>query len=203
MRERAPADSLVPPPAAEAEPARPADEAMLTAALGYALSSAAEVGLADLGRPSACDGWTVADTLAHLTLSLRCVAVSLASGAVPPDPPPRAGPVTARSLRRDLGRAVAALGSAAADLRGRRAVAVDGRPLPCRRLVVVGAIEAAVHGWDVHRARPIPGPLAGRLLAELPSVLDRGTRRGLFAEPVTLPPGRPPGERLLAALGRG
>ncbi|HET6704197.1 maleylpyruvate isomerase family mycothiol-dependent enzyme [Amycolatopsis sp.] len=180
----------------------PADEAMLTAALDYAVASAAGVGLADLGRPSACDGWTVADALAHLTRSLRCVATSLASGAVPPVPSPRTGPVTARTLRRDLGRAAAALASAATEVRGRRAVAVDGLPLPCHRLLVVGALEAAVHGWDANRARPVPDDLAVRLLAALPSVLDRGTRRGMFAEPVALPPGHPPGVRLLAALGR-
>jgi uncharacterized protein (TIGR03086 family) len=183
-------------------PGRPADEAMLAAALEYAVASAAGVGLADLGRPSACDGWTVADALAHLTGSLRCVATSLAFGAVPPDTPARTGPVTARSLRRDLGHAAAALTAAARDLRGRRAVAVEGLALPCHQLIVVGAVEAAVHGWDADPARAIPGELATRLLAALPSVLGRGTRRGVFAEPVALPPGRPPGVRLLAALGR-
>ncbi|MEU0530197.1 maleylpyruvate isomerase family mycothiol-dependent enzyme [Amycolatopsis tolypomycina] len=180
----------------------PAVEVLLAAALDHAVAAAAGVGLADLGRPSACDGWTVADALDHLTRSLRCVATSLASGAVPPVPSPRAGPVTARSLRGDLGRAAAALAAAVTELRGRRAVAVDGLPLPCHRLIVVGALEAAVHGWDANRARPLPDDLAARLLAELPSVLDGGTRRGLFAEPVTLPPGHPPGVRLLAALGR-
>jgi uncharacterized protein (TIGR03086 family) len=176
---------------------------VLAAALDYAVASAAEIGLADLGRRSACPGWTVADALAHLTRSLRCVAVSLAFGAVPPATAPRPpGPVTARTLRRDLGRAAAALGAAARDLRGRRSVAVEGLALPCHQLIVVGAIEAAVHGWDAARARPIPDDLAGRLLAELPSVLDGETRRGMFAEPVALPAGRPAAERLLAALGR-
>ncbi|MDX3187108.1 maleylpyruvate isomerase N-terminal domain-containing protein [Streptomyces sp. MN03-5084-2B] len=152
-------------------------------------SGAADLGRpsADLGRLSACDGWTVADALAHLTRSLHCVATALARGAVPPVASPWTGPVTARSLRRDLGRAAAALG-AAADLRGRRAVAVDGLPLPCHQLIVVGAIEAAVHGWDARPARPIPDDLAGLLLPELPSVLGHGIRRGLFADPVALPP---------------
>jgi uncharacterized protein (TIGR03086 family) len=176
---------------------------VLAAALDYAVTSAAEIGLADLGRRSACTGWTVADALAHLTRSLRCVAVSLVFGTVPAATAPRpSGPVTARALRRDLGRAAAALGAAARDLRGRRSVAVEGLPLPCHQLIVVGAIEAAVHGWDAARARPIPDDLATRLLAELPSVLDGETRRGMFAEPVALPAGRPAAERLLAALGR-
>ncbi|WP_103352286.1 maleylpyruvate isomerase family mycothiol-dependent enzyme [Amycolatopsis sp. CA-128772] len=170
-------------------PARPADEEVLAAALDHAVAAAAE---ADPGRPSGCAGWTVAGVLAHLTQSLRCVADALVSGTVPVP--------AARTSGRDLGRAAVALAAAARDLRGRRAVAVDGLALPCRQLIVVGALEAAVHGWDAVPSRPIPGDLAARLLAELPSVLTR--REGLFAEPVVLPAGRPAGERLLAALGR-
>jgi uncharacterized protein (TIGR03086 family) len=182
-------------------PGRPVDDAVLAPALDYAVTSAAGIGLADLGRPSACAGWTVADVLVHLTESLRCLATSLASGAVPGPVAQPAGPVTARTLSRELGRAAVSLGAAARDLRGRRSVAVDGLPLPCRRLIVVGAIEAAVHGWDATR-EPVPGQLATRLLAALPLVVDDTTRRGMFADPVALPPGRPAGERLLAALGR-
>jgi uncharacterized protein (TIGR03086 family) len=186
--------------------ARAADEGVLASALDYAVASAAGIGLADLGRRSACAGWTVAEALAHLAQSLRCVAASLSSGVVPVVDVPPAGPGTARTLSRDVDRAATALGAAASDLRGRRSVDVDGLPLPCHRLIVVGAIEAAVHGWDAARgagrAGPIPGELAGRLLAELPSVLGGGARRGVFADPVALPPGRPAGERLLAALGR-
>ena len=181
-------------------------EALLAPALDYATGSAARLTLGDLGRPSTCAGWTVADVLVHLTQSLRFLAASLASGAVPAPPAAPAGPVTARTLCRDLDDAAADLLTAARNLRGRRSVAVDGLPLRCQQLVVVGTIEAAAHGWDAAhgagRARPIPGDLAARLLAELPSVLDRETRSGMFADPVVLHPGRPVAERLLAALGR-
>ncbi|MDQ3789272.1 MAG: hypothetical protein M3422_18760, partial [Actinomycetota bacterium] len=71
---------------------------------------------------------------------------------------------------------------------------------------VVGAIEAAAHGWGAAhgagRALPMPSVLAEGLLAELPRVLDDDTRRGVFADPVDLPGDRPVGEQLLAALGR-
>ncbi|MEV4053599.1 maleylpyruvate isomerase family mycothiol-dependent enzyme [Amycolatopsis sp. NPDC049688] len=168
---------------------RSVDEEVLAAALDHAVAAAGE---AELGCPSGCAGWTVAEVLAHLTQSLRCVAGSLASGVV-------AVPA-ARASGRELGRAAVALAAAARDLRGRRAVAVDGLALPCRQLIVVAAVEAVVHGWDAVPTRPIPGDLAARLLAELPSVLTR--REGLFAAPVVLPAGRPAAERLLAALGR-
>ncbi|MEU5259356.1 maleylpyruvate isomerase family mycothiol-dependent enzyme [Amycolatopsis sp. NPDC021455] len=180
---------------------RPVDEGVLATALDYAVTSAAGIGLADLRRPSACAGWTVADVLAHLTESLRCLATSLTSGVVPGVAARPAGPITARTLSRGLGRAAVSFAAAARDPRGRRSVAVDGLPLPCHRLIVVGALEAAVHGWDIARG-PLPGDLATRLLAALPLVVDDTTRRGVFADPVALPPGRPAGERLLAALGR-
>jgi uncharacterized protein (TIGR03086 family) len=196
--------STLPPPTNE----DPAVEAVLAPAVDYATTSAAQVTLADLGRPSTCTDWTVGEALAHLTQSLHCLAVSLASGSVPgavaPSP---ARPITAGTLRRELAGAAAGLISAARGLRGRRSVAVDGLPLRCHQLILVGAIEAAAHGWDAaqgagRRARPIPDDLAARLLAELPLVIDCNTRRGAFADPVSLPPDRPAAERLLGALGR-
>jgi uncharacterized protein (TIGR03086 family) len=183
----------------------PADETALACALDYAIASAAEIGTAALGLRSPCPGWTVAEALAHATQSLRCLATALTVGAVPAASAP-AGPVTARTLRHDLGRAAGSLSAAARTARGHRPVAIDGLPLGCHQLIVVGAIEAAVHGWDAARgagrARPIPGDLAAWLLAELPQVIHGDTRRGLFADPVALAPGRPAAERLLAALGR-
>jgi uncharacterized protein (TIGR03086 family) len=192
-----------PPPATE----DPAVEAVLGPALAYATTSAAQLTLADLGRPSTCPDWTVGETIGHLTQSLRYLAVSLTSGVVPaPAAPSSARPVTAGTLQRDLGGAAAGLIAAARRLRGRRSVAVDGVPLRCHQLILVGAIEAAAHGWDAAggagRALPIPDDIAVRLLAELPLVVDRSTRLGAFADPITLPPDRPPGELLLAALGR-
>ncbi|MFI7673042.1 TIGR03086 family metal-binding protein [Actinophytocola sp. NPDC049390] len=179
---------------------------LLAPALDYASGSAARITLADLGRPSACAGWTVADVLVHLTQSLRFLATSLVSGAVPEPVGATTGPVTVGTLRRELDDAAACLTDAARDPLGRRSVDVDGLPLRCRQLVVVGAIEATAHGWDAARgagcARPVPGDLAAGLLAELPLVLDDDTRRGVFADPVALPGDRPVAERLLAALGR-
>jgi uncharacterized protein (TIGR03086 family) len=180
---------------------------VLVPALAYATTSAAQITLADLERPSTCPDWTVGETVGHLTQSLHHLAVSLTSGAVPAlVPPSSTRPVTAGTLRRDLAGAAAGLIAAARRLRGRRSVAVDGVPLRCHQLILVGAIEAAAHGWDAARgagrARPIPDDLAERLLTELPLVVDRNTRFGAFADPIALPADRPAGERLLAALGR-
>jgi uncharacterized protein (TIGR03086 family) len=73
-------------------------------------------------------------------------------------------------------------------------------------LAMVGALEIAVHGWDVAQAvgsgLQIPEDLAARLydVAQLVVTPDeRGTR---FAPPVQVPPDAPMSTRLLAHLGR-
>jgi uncharacterized protein (TIGR03086 family) len=72
--------------------------------------------------------------------------------------------------------------------------------------VLVGALEVAVHGWDVARAtgqdRRIPEDLAVRLYDVALAVVtpeERGTR---FAPVVEVPPSAPRSTRLLAHLGR-
>jgi hypothetical protein len=75
-----------------------------------------------------------------------------------------------------------------------------------------GAVEIAVHGWDVSSARaragrgggfreaPIPAALATRML-RLGPLLVAG-REGLFGVPVEVPAQASPGDRLVGYLGR-
>ncbi|MCK1796938.1 maleylpyruvate isomerase N-terminal domain-containing protein [Streptomyces sp. XM4193] len=123
---------------------------------------------------------------------------------------PGAGSVAARARRlAGLVAELPALCRAAPEQGRRDAVLVDGRPLARTLLLRTGALELAVHGWDVRRARsapdagPPPGALAERLLTVLPALLpqphDRGT---LFAAPVPVAADADAGTRLLAALGR-
>lgn len=85
-------------------------------------------------------------------------------------------------------------------------VSVAGSLLSARVLVATGALEIAVHGWDVARAcggdLALPSPLAAALLTVVPLVVDDIDRPRRFADPVDLPPSATPGERLLALLGR-
>ena len=86
------------------------------------------------------------------------------------------------------------------------AVSVAGRELSAGVVAAVGAVEVAVHGWDVAQAcgrdRPIPTPLAHDLL-DLSALFvveaDRPTR---FGPALPVPLGAGPAERLLAFLGR-
>jgi uncharacterized protein (TIGR03086 family) len=85
-----------------------------------------------------------------------------------------------------------------------RFVVVGGLPLPAGIVACTGAVEIAVHGWDVSAARGRPGPippaLATRML-RLSPLLVTG-REGLFGTPVPVPPQASPGDQLVAYLGR-
>ena len=95
-----------------------------------------------------------------------------------------------------------------------RFVAVGGLPVPAGLVACTGAVEIAVHGWDVSAARggagrgragrggacPIPAPLATRMLWLCPLLV--AGREGLFAGPVDVPAQASPGDRLVGYLGR-
>jgi hypothetical protein len=87
-----------------------------------------------------------------------------------------------------------------------RVVAVAGLPVPAGLVACTGAVEIAVHGWDVSAAHPIrpvppiPAVLATRMLRLCPLVV--ADREGLFAGPVEVPAQASPGDRLVGLLGR-
>ena len=86
------------------------------------------------------------------------------------------------------------------------AVSIGDRELTASVATVTGAIEIAVHGWDISvacgRARMIPSSLAAVLLPIAPLLITAEIRPGLFANPVQLD--RPTGasDELVAFLGR-
>jgi uncharacterized protein (TIGR03086 family) len=73
-------------------------------------------------------------------------------------------------------------------------------------VAAAGAIEIAVHGWDISAAcgahQPVPPRLAAALLPLAPLLIPRASRPGLFADPVPVPETACPGDRLVAFLGR-
>jgi hypothetical protein len=88
----------------------------------------------------------------------------------------------------------------------RAEVLITDRVLPFQALEIVGAVEIAVHGWDVlegpRPAPPDPGqPVAGPV-AVVPWVISDLIRPGLFAAPVRISPLGSPSDRLVALLGR-
>jgi uncharacterized protein (TIGR03086 family) len=179
----------------------------LAAAVEYAIAATATIPTEALSRQSPCGAWTVGDVLVHLVESLECLTIAMNFRVVSPlAPGAYRAPTDAQLLRKDLSSAGTSLIAASRRRRPRPGVSIAGLPLGHEHLVLVGAIEAAVHGWDAaHGADellPIPGELAERLLSQLPTVVDDRTRSGSFAAPIPAPADASPADRLLAALGR-
>jgi uncharacterized protein (TIGR03086 family) len=125
-------------------------------------------------------------------------------GYVAPEPVP--GGTRAEELVGQLRqRACGLLGAWVNDPRDTMLYVAD-RPLPSGLVACTGAVEVAVHGWDVARscgrARPLPSTLARDLLVAARTLVaydDRGRR---FGAPVAVPAGASASDRLVAFLGR-
>ena len=126
-----------------------------------------------------------------------------------PDPPPLFGAAVPRAIDDPVAvlRAQAArlLGVWAAGF-GRDPVRIADSSLDPRIVLGVGAVEIAVHGWDICRAcglrRPIPPALAIELTAVCALVVTADTRYPAFAAPIAVPSRSCPSDRLVAFLGR-
>jgi uncharacterized protein (TIGR03086 family) len=116
------------------------------------------------------------------------------------DGDPAVDPVT--TLRN---RACRLLG-ARTNARGQDVIAIEGCPLTTSIVTSIGAVEVAVHGWDIAQAcgrhRPIPCALAEEMLQLSPLFVTGADRPARFAAPVDVPPLASPGGRLIAFLGR-
>ncbi|CCK31158.1 hypothetical protein BN159_6779 [Streptomyces davaonensis JCM 4913] len=170
---------------------------LLERSLAYALGSVADVRPDGLTRGTPCTEWDLAELLGHLDDSVDALYEGLTGGRI------GLVPRDDRACRFRT-RACAVLGAWAAGPPDR--VLVGERPLEVRVLAAVGAVEIAVHGWDVAQAsgrpRPIPEALAAELLPIVRCVVaweDRGVR---FAAPIAVPEGARPQARLLGFLGR-
>ncbi len=179
------------------------DLELLERALGWTRGVLVDVRDDLAAAPTPCAGWTLLDLLRHMVDSLAALAegatgsVTLASAPVDRDAGPEA---LARSLC-DLGCAV--LGGWVHA--GAGPVDLGARPLRRAVLTEVGALEVAVHGWDVARScgssAVLPPMLAAGLLPVAGRRVGRGDRTGSFG-PVVEPTGSDPVSLLLAHLGR-
>src|SRR6266498_2085026 len=166
--------------------------ALLERATGYTLGSLHLVTPAAMERPTPCRDWDLRALLAHMDDALVALqeAVDLAC-------------VDLVARLRD--RACRLLGSwTGAD--GSKPISIGGHELPASVLTSAGALEIAVHGWDVAQAcgrrRPIPPSLASELLVIAPFLVSEADRPMRFAPPVDLPSSASPSDKLIAYLGR-
>ena len=181
---------------------------LLERAVGYALGSAQAVTPELLSRPTPCSQWDLRMLLHHVNDSLDALHESIDAGHVGPDPArDDDGQLAGNPVATFRDRACRLLGAWAAAGRHDRVIAIADLPLLASTVATTGAIELAVHGWDIAWAcgqrRPIPPGLATDLLKLSPLVVSDATRHPLFADPVAVSPLASPSDRLVAFLGRG
>ena len=157
-----------------------------------------------LNLPTPCSDWDLGQLLAHMHDSMDALAEAAELGRV--DIGARsATPDTARIIDRLIQRACAT--RAAWHQRITSApIDVDDLPLGRDTVVLVGALEIGVHGWDVARAtgqaRLMPEDLAVRLYDVARAVVTPEERGRRFGSAVSVPASAPASTRLLAHLGR-
>lgn len=180
---------------------------LLERAIGHALGSVAAVAPGLLSHPTPCSDWDLQALLRHVNESLAALCEGIDTGRIGSDPPADAGDGLAADLAatfRDRARRL--LGALTSADHHDQVIAIVDRPLLASVVAGAGAIELAVHGWDISRAcgqhRPIPPRLAADLLTICPLVITEATRHPQFAAPVTVSPLASASDRLVAFLGR-
>lgn len=174
----------------------------LAGALRYAIGTVAAVPPGSLPRPTPCRSWDLRMLLVHACDSLAAIEEGLSGGevrlgtqsAIPADPRlaflTRAGQLLDRGEHGE----------------GRGLVLVGGCPIATGLLALTGAVEIAMHGWDVSQAcgadRPIPAALAAALLPAARALICDRDRDPLFAPPQPVGAAASASDRLAAFLGR-
>jgi uncharacterized protein (TIGR03086 family) len=177
---------------------------LLESAIGYALAVAQDVTPELLPHPTPCRGWDVRMLLRHTAESAAALREGVDDGRIGLDAAPdEASGDPVEVFRERAGQLLGAWTTAA----GRPAlIAVADRCLTLALMADTGALELAVHGWDLSRAcgqhQPIPQALATGLLRASALLVPRTGRYPLFGPPVIVPPTASPSDRLVAYLGR-
>ena len=177
--------------------------ALLERAINYTLGSLLLVTPQLMSRPTPCQDWDLRTLLIHMNDSFDALCEAVDDGQVsltPSEFDRDADPVAA--LRDRTCRLMGAwAGGTPPDL-----VAIAGCPVTASIVSTAGAMEIAVHGWDVAAAceqrRPIPDELAEEMLDLAPLFVTDADRPVRFAAPVPVPADARPADRLLGFLGR-
>jgi uncharacterized protein (TIGR03086 family) len=179
---------------------------LLAGAISYALGACVLIEPEEMTLPTPCPGWNLGTLLGHLGDSIADLETAIRTGCLDLDHPPGPlGPAGDDPVEAVRDRAAQLLCvSYAAPECPERFVTIGGLPLPAGLVTCIGAVEIAVHGWDVMTALgggvPIPAALATRMLRLYPLIV--AGRENLFADPVEVPAGACPGDRLVGYLGR-
>lgn len=175
---------------------------LLERAVGYALGCLQPVTVESLTRPTPCPLWDLRGLLTHLHDSLAALDEA-STGSV--------GRSTVGAPAAD-GELIAAVRNQAHAVLGGWArrpplhVGVAEWPVSGALVTAAGALEIAVHGWDVAQAcgehRPLPAGLATELLPLAGLLVAEQDRPDRFGPRLPCGPGATAATRLLAFLGR-
>lgn len=181
---------------------------LLERAVAYTRGSLALVGPERYDAPTPCDRWRVRDLLVHMSDSLVALREAGATGRLGieayPDPtlPSTPSPDLLDAIR---SQACTLLGAWTRDS-GSGLVLVAGSPLGASVIAGAGALEIAVHGWDLAQGcgspRPLAADFAGELLQVAVQLVDDSDRPARFGPVRAAPPAASAPQRLLAFLGR-
>lgn len=185
--------------------------ALLERAMAYTLGGLLLVTPRAMSNPTPCREWDLRALLLHMNESLLTLHEAIAVGHLDleatsdqADPhadygDPALDPVA--SLRNRACRMVGAWANARP-----REIAIADLALSPGIVAATGAVEVAVHGWDVAQAcgqdHPVPPALAAELLDLCPLLVRDADRPARFARPVQAPVAASAGDRLVAYLGR-
>jgi len=179
---------------------------LLERAIGYTRTSLVLVTEADLGRRTPCRGWLLHDLLTHMDDSLEAMAAAARATSlslVPPVPPTEGADLLHSICHRARG--LLAQWHPEDDVPA-GPVGLGDLSLSRELLGAVGALEIALHGWDVAesigRPRSIPPALAMDLWPVARDHITDADRPIRFGQPVELSDWATPAARLLAQAGR-
>ncbi len=186
---------------------------LLRRAIAYALPAIEAVTPGLLCGPTPCRAWTLGTLIGHVSASLAALHEAIATGHLSPEPPGDGDAPGALGAPDDPDDPVAGcaelarrLFAACEEPPGDGLIVVGDLTLAPGIVAATGAVEVAVHGWDIAHAcgthHHIPPNLAADLLEICPHVVPPGSRPLLFAAQVPVPPATGPGGRLVAFLGR-
>jgi uncharacterized protein (TIGR03086 family) len=171
----------------------------LVRAIGYARGMLGGVRPDLLARPTPCARWTLGDLLTHMSDSLDALTEA-SRGVIAVAPPPR-GEAGVAELR---DKACHLLG-AWSNPHAAQARLGDAR-LESAVLLQAGALEIAVHAWDVGQAtgadEPVPEGLARAIMGSVHLLISPEDRPLRFAPPVPITGVATPSALLLAFTGR-
>lgn len=184
------------------------DTALLERALGYALCAVRPVTPQTLTRRTPCGSWDLGELLMHTNDSLAALHAGIEDGYIGLEPAAAQPAEEADPAAAFRSRASRMLGAwAASDSPADRLVAIADLPLTAAAIARTGALEIAVHGWDIAQAtglpRPVPAGLATALMRTARQLVPGpAARHPLFGPPLTVPAEADPSDRLVAFLGR-